>query len=205
MDDNVRLTNGTQDGGSPGCPGNPGDESALLRRFAGLSGVELVAALQADLTERWQRGERCLVDPYLRHPLLAADDEAILDLIFHEFLVRSLHSESPRIEEYVDRFPSYGDRLHRLLSLDRGLFPTQPIAASMPAEEANQPVAPGPVASAKEESHSGGDAARGEKLAEDRKSVVRGWGKVLLICAVLVLALVVLASVWWGLALSQVE
>src|SRR5262245_1857262 len=123
MSDNVSQTNGMQDGGSPGCPGNPSEESALLTRFAAPSGVDLVAALQVELTERWRRGERCLVDSYLLHPLVVGDDESILDLIFHEFLVRSLHGESPRIEEYVERFPSYGDRLRRLLSLERALFP----------------------------------------------------------------------------------
>jgi hypothetical protein len=203
MNDDVSPSNGTLEEGSPGGPGNTSDVSPLLARFAALSGAELVAALQADLGERWRRGQRCLVEPYLRHPLLVGDDEAILDLIFHEFLVRTQHGNCPRIEEYVERFPGYGERLRRLLSLDRALFPSGNNAASMPAEEVNQPVVPGPTAPAKEESR-GGDAARAEDPKGRRKTFVRGWGLVL-ICAGLVLVLVVLAWVWWGLALSQAE
>ncbi len=42
-----------------------------------------------DLSQRWHRGERMLVESYLeRFPALAANDELSLDLIYHEYLVR---------------------------------------------------------------------------------------------------------------------
>jgi WD40 repeat protein len=66
----------------------------------------LAERLEADLRRRWQRGERFLVDVYLReHPVLDQAPEAMVDLIYLELLLREEHGESPQPAEYLGRFP----------------------------------------------------------------------------------------------------
>ncbi len=65
-----------------------------------------VAAALRDQSKRWQRGEPLPAEEYLRrHPGLAADAEAALDLIYHEVLLRERGGEAPELEEYLRRFP----------------------------------------------------------------------------------------------------
>jgi tetratricopeptide (TPR) repeat protein/tRNA A-37 threonylcarbamoyl transferase component Bud32 len=71
-----------------------------------------VTLLLLDQHERWQRGERVLVEAYLeREPQLGSDTEKILDLVYHEIVLREERGETPRLEEYVDRFPRLTDQL----------------------------------------------------------------------------------------------
>jgi eukaryotic-like serine/threonine-protein kinase len=54
----------------------------------------------------WRRGERALVEMILkRQPLLSADREATLDLIYNEIMLREESGERPQLEEYRERFP----------------------------------------------------------------------------------------------------
>jgi tRNA A-37 threonylcarbamoyl transferase component Bud32/tetratricopeptide (TPR) repeat protein len=56
----------------------------------------------------WQRGEASSVEQYLAdHPALAADEEGIIDLIYHEFVLRADHGPAPSPQEYFQRFPQY--------------------------------------------------------------------------------------------------
>jgi tetratricopeptide (TPR) repeat protein/tRNA A-37 threonylcarbamoyl transferase component Bud32 len=83
------------------------------------------SALRADQFACWQRGEPIRVEEYLvRHPELAQDAEAVLDLVYGELLLREQAGESPKLEEYLDRFPHLAERLrrqfavHQLLAAD---------------------------------------------------------------------------------------
>ena len=76
-----------------------------------------------DQAERWRRGQRHRAEDYLfRHPTVAADEEAAIDLIYSEFVVRQQGGENPMAEEYAGRFPGYAERLRRLLNLDQLLL-----------------------------------------------------------------------------------
>jgi serine/threonine protein kinase len=80
------------------------------------------AERQDELRRRWQRGERVLVETYLRDdPALAHDEEALLDLIYCEFLVRGERGESPTLDEYLRRFPQHAARLQFLLAFDEAV------------------------------------------------------------------------------------
>ena len=69
-------------------------------------GRPAVSVLMSDLRARFGRGEPARVEEYVaRHPELAGDAEAILDLIYLEVMLREEHGESPRPEEYRRRFP----------------------------------------------------------------------------------------------------
>jgi WD40 repeat protein/serine/threonine protein kinase len=69
--------------------------------------------LRTEQRQRWQRGERILVESYLeQHPTLVEDAEAVLDLIYTEVMLRSQFAgEKPRLEEYQQRFPHLADQL----------------------------------------------------------------------------------------------
>jgi tetratricopeptide (TPR) repeat protein len=60
----------------------------------------------------WSTGQRTPVEELLdRYPALRDDTEAVLDLIYHEMLLRRQRGESPRLEEYINRFPERTDSL----------------------------------------------------------------------------------------------
>jgi tetratricopeptide (TPR) repeat protein len=83
----------------------------------------LCECLLDDQSERWRRGDRVPVEDYLcRHPELRADHEALLDLIFHELLLRGQAGETPDFNEYARRFPELAGplRVHFVIQQARG-------------------------------------------------------------------------------------
>jgi hypothetical protein len=94
----------------------------LLDQAGDLQPDELRAVLRADQFKRWQRGERILVEVYRqRWPSLQSDDTAILDLISTEVLLREERNEAPQLDEYVQRFPHYREKLERWFEVQRAL------------------------------------------------------------------------------------
>jgi hypothetical protein len=92
--------------------------SAFLAQLGPLPPAELAAVLRVDQRERWQAAQHVPAEEYLRrHPELSADPEAVLDLIFHEFLLRERAGERPSAEEYLDRFPQYAPTLAEQIQL----------------------------------------------------------------------------------------
>jgi WD40 repeat protein/tetratricopeptide (TPR) repeat protein len=82
----------------------------------------------ADLLDRaclelagcWREGLRVPVETYLaRHPALAADPEAVLDLIECELTLRAERGEAPDPAEYLARFPGLAGPLGRRFALER--------------------------------------------------------------------------------------
>ena len=79
---------------------------AVLGRAADLDRPHLLALLRNDQRQRWQQGQRLLVETYLeQEPRLRQDDEAVLDLLYNEVLLREEQGDAPRAEEYARRFP----------------------------------------------------------------------------------------------------
>jgi len=69
-------------------------------------------ALLTDQRRRWEQGERIVVEEYLREqPALGAESETILDLLYHEILLREARGETPQLEEYLRRFPQFPEQL----------------------------------------------------------------------------------------------
>jgi formylglycine-generating enzyme required for sulfatase activity len=78
----------------------------------------LAVHLVQDQRSRWRNGERPRVEDYLaRHAALRNDREAVLALLFSEFLLREEHGETPDLQEYAQRFPQHADSLRRQLQL----------------------------------------------------------------------------------------
>jgi WD40 repeat protein/serine/threonine protein kinase len=104
--------------------------------------------------QHWQQGQPQLVEAYLEQvPALAADPEAVLDLIYHERMLRAERGLVPQLEEYLERFPHLADPLRVQFELDQAIreestwdvesprtpAPGDPAAAGSPALAAASP------------------------------------------------------------------
>jgi formylglycine-generating enzyme required for sulfatase activity/tRNA A-37 threonylcarbamoyl transferase component Bud32 len=84
---------------------------------------QLVEALLADQAARWRRLERVPVEVYLREqPALADHPEAVLDLIYHEVVLRETVGETPLVQEYVRRFPHLARQLQAQFDFDGAIL-----------------------------------------------------------------------------------
>src|SRR5947208_1908692 len=82
----------------------------------------LVEQLRTDMARRWQAGDPVRVEAYLDgHPELRADLEGLRDLVYQEALLREQRGETPRPEEYRQRFPEVGPHLGKLFEAHRAL------------------------------------------------------------------------------------
>jgi hypothetical protein len=97
---------------------------------------------RADQAVRWARGERVWAEDYLKaDPELAADAEAVLDLVYAEVLVRRARGEPAPLDEYLARFPAQADALRRLFALVEGAASG---TLSLPAVANGSPEVAGP-------------------------------------------------------------
>src|SRR5262249_15019920 len=88
------------------------DVRQFLSQAGGTLPAELVPVLRVDQRERWHIGERIAAESYLdTYPVLKADREQGVDLVYGEFLLREELGETPTLEEYLKRFPQYADLL----------------------------------------------------------------------------------------------
>ena len=70
----------------------------------------------------WQKGERVLLEVFMpTESTLAADGEALLDLIYGELLLREEFGERPGLDEYLVRFPRHGDAIRRQFDFHEAL------------------------------------------------------------------------------------
>lgn len=80
--------------------------------------LQLVEALRAEQRRRWQAGERPVAESFLnQHPTLKLDLDCALELVYHEVLLREQQGESPRLDEYLARFPSLQEQLTSLFEV----------------------------------------------------------------------------------------
>ena len=64
-------------------------------------------ALLDEQGQRWRRGECLTVEQFVEvEPALIDEPENLLDLIYHEVLLREERGESPDLEDYRTRFPT---------------------------------------------------------------------------------------------------
>jgi WD40 repeat protein len=90
-----------------------------------VSAVGLAALLRADQRRRWLAGERVPVEDYLgRYPGLAENAEALLELVYGEFVLREEQGEGPQADDYLRRFPGHAGALGRVFELHRSLAGT---------------------------------------------------------------------------------
>jgi serine/threonine protein kinase len=84
--------------------------------------AQLVEELRAEQRGCWLRGERVGVEVYLaQHPALQADTDGAVKLIYHEVLLREERGEAPQLDEYLQRFPQWADRLRPLFEVHQAV------------------------------------------------------------------------------------
>src|SRR5262249_49654986 len=111
---------------------------------------QLVERLEEKQRACWLRGERVPVEAYLeQHPRLRCEPEAIVDLIYNEFLLRQQAGEAPRWQEYLERFPARAEPLRKQFEVHDAVGPDTaeedtPSAVGAPPEGvAGLPALPG--------------------------------------------------------------
>lgn len=68
----------------------------------------------AQLLERWQRGEQCGVEALGEaFERIRGDEEQLLDLLYHEVLIREEFGQPADVEQFVARFPHIEEQLRR--------------------------------------------------------------------------------------------
>lgn len=116
-------------------------DDQVPRRGLGTSGSNL-GRLQEDQRLRWEHGERILVEDFLATLPRAPDDpDDVLDLIYHEVLVREELGEHPALDEYLRRFPQFAGplrdqfKVHDALRFDGS--PTSDWTATVATDDAD--------------------------------------------------------------------
>jgi hypothetical protein len=79
---------------------------------------ELAALLCVEQRRAWSAGRRLPVETYLeRHPRLRDDDDAVLDLIYNEVVLRETDPRPAGRAELLERFPALCEPLQRLFDV----------------------------------------------------------------------------------------
>jgi serine/threonine protein kinase/tetratricopeptide (TPR) repeat protein len=77
--------------------------------------IELLAG---ELRSRWRNGSRVGIESLgPQFETVAKNEEHLLDLIYHEVLIREELGTAARLEDFVQRFPAHADRLQRLFAV----------------------------------------------------------------------------------------
>jgi WD40 repeat protein len=113
--------------------GHRPDVDTFLRRFPALAPVQALEVLAVDQRERWQAGEKVPVEAYRQRfgTLLAREDD-LLDLVYHEFLLREELGEQPCPQEYEARFPHLAEQFRLQLAFGRAVDAPSAGASSSP-------------------------------------------------------------------------
>ncbi|MGF1583402.1 MAG: tetratricopeptide repeat protein [Gemmataceae bacterium] len=79
----------------------------------------LVEQLLGDQKHQFQNGSPVRVEDYLsKHPELGDDPDAMLDLLYQEFVLRERMGETPDVDEYVERFPELATEINLQFRID---------------------------------------------------------------------------------------
>jgi serine/threonine-protein kinase len=101
---------------------DPTDPRLVTRPGAAGTGQPVLAALLSDQADDWRRGQGLRVENYLQlQPALLADHAAVLDLIYHEIVLREANGEVPVLEDYVQRFPHLARELRIQFEIEQAM------------------------------------------------------------------------------------
>jgi WD40 repeat protein len=122
--------------------GQPPKVAEFLALAGSLTPVQTAAVLLVDQRERWQTGDRVSAETYLlEFPVVAADFEAAVEVVYGEFLLREEQHEELTPEDYLRRFPQFAKRLRMQIELHRAMGPE----SWSPSDEGTVNVSRGPA------------------------------------------------------------
>ena len=77
-----------------------------------------IEMLAGELRSRWKSGKRVGIEALgTTFQQIAKNEEQLLDLIYHEVLIREEFGEKPTLEDFTARFPQHRERLNRLFAV----------------------------------------------------------------------------------------
>ena len=79
-----------------------------------MTDAEHIERLAVGLRRAWSDGTCLQIEDLPGFSAVAGQADAVLDLVYHEVLVRQQHGQRPVVEEFVLRFPDYEPQLRRL-------------------------------------------------------------------------------------------
>jgi serine/threonine protein kinase len=80
--------------------------------------------LLLDQRRRWQNDERVLLETYLQeYPSLQVETDELLELLYHEVVLREEQDERPSLEEYQRRFPEHAEAIRLQFEIHAALRP----------------------------------------------------------------------------------
>src|SRR5262245_24208060 len=85
-----------------------------------VSNITRADELASDLVERWQRGERVPAEAYLQR-YTNLDEDSAFELVLTEVVLRQEFGEPASVDEFIWRFPQFGDRLRRHFAMHASL------------------------------------------------------------------------------------
>jgi serine/threonine protein kinase/WD40 repeat protein len=84
--------------------------------------AELVLKLRREQRTGWEQGKPIAVEQILaQHPQIASDGESVLDLIYHEFLLREQFEAPPSLDDFSRRFPEHASVLQMQVAFHRAV------------------------------------------------------------------------------------
>jgi serine/threonine protein kinase len=102
--------------------------------------TDRVLRLRADQIDRWGRGEGVRVEDYLAREPGLVDEEAVLELIYNEFVLREELGQAPTPDEYLTRFPQHAEALRRQFEV-HALLADPALAEQAPTPSSATPLA----------------------------------------------------------------
>ena len=106
----------------------------FLHRQNNLTPEQIIAILGVDQWHRWHAGERVPAETYLSlHPVLAAAWADSFELVSGEFRIRKDLGEKPNVQEFLDRFPQFAAKLHKIEAQLQPSYPPQTTNLNTPA------------------------------------------------------------------------
>jgi serine/threonine protein kinase/Flp pilus assembly protein TadD len=122
--------NGTRHSGLPESGNLPSQSKPILNESLASLSVSLsrdIETLASELRARWALGQRvpaeALADGTFgkTFAVVSANDEHLLDLLYHEILIRQEFDEQPSAMEFCQRFPRLRERIERLFAVHMAL------------------------------------------------------------------------------------
>ncbi len=102
-------------------PTEPPAQPIVIREtIDGLSASlsDQIELLAGELRSRWRSGQRVSIETLgAAFTQVAKNEEQLLDLVYHELLIREEFGEKPTLEDFTARFPQHVERLQRLFAV----------------------------------------------------------------------------------------
>lgn len=114
-----------------------------------LSPGQRLALVRAEQRRSWSAGQCTTVEEFVqRYPALVGDTEAIIDLAYSEFVLRTEAGQKPDADDFCRRFPAHSAALRRQLTLHQALeqmtFPSVEIPTVHTAGDSSKTMDAGP-------------------------------------------------------------